>query len=58
MAGFCLSLGGRGGGVQTGPDVVGLWAAEAASLGEGVLSRRERRRLGEGEGERGWEYTS
>lgn len=32
------------GGVQTGPDVVGLWAAEAAGLGEGVLSRRERRR--------------
>lgn len=33
VAGFCLSLGGRG--VQTGPDVVGLWAAEAASLGAG-----------------------
>lgn len=44
VAGFCLSLGGRGGGVQTRPDVVGLWAAEAAGLGEGVLSRRERRR--------------
>lgn len=33
VAGFCLSLGERG--VQTGPDVVGLWAAEAASLGGG-----------------------
>lgn len=53
MAGFCLSLGGRG--VQTGPDVVGLWAAEAASLGGGcgAGARDGRDKVGVG----GWEHT-